>query len=69
MIWPIGPTDTYQEAQRAVDHLADHAFAVAGITIVGVEPMFVERVDGRLTWRRVLAPGGGLVCSSACCRS
>jgi hypothetical protein len=35
----------------------DHEFAVEGITIVGVGPMFVERVDRRLTWRRVLAAG------------
>ena len=40
-----------------MDHLADHEFPVRGITIVGVEPMLVERVVGRLTWRRVL--GGG----------
>lgn len=42
----MGSYDTYREAQRAVDHLADHGFAVAGITIIGVEPMLVERVDG-----------------------
>jgi hypothetical protein len=55
--WPIGSYDTYQEAQRAVDHLADNNFAVQDITIVGVEPMLVERVAARLTWGRVL--GGG----------
>jgi hypothetical protein len=55
--WPIGSYDTYREAQRAVDHLADHEFPVQGLTIVGVEPMLVERVDGRLTWRRVLGAG------------
>jgi hypothetical protein len=55
--WPIGSYDTYQEAQRAVDHLADSEFPVQGITIVGVEPMVVERVRGRLTWGRVLAAG------------
>jgi hypothetical protein len=52
--WPIASYNTYQEAQRAVDHLADSAFPVQGITIVGVEPMLVERVAGRLTWGRVL---------------
>ncbi|MEO6083608.1 MAG: general stress protein [Umezawaea sp.] len=52
--WPIASYDTYQEAQRAVDYLADSAFPVQGITIVGVEPMLVERVAGRLTWGRVL---------------
>jgi len=68
---PIGSYDTYQEAQRAVDHLADQEFPVQGITIVGIEPMVVERVDGRLTWSRVLGPArppeGGSACSSACC--
>lgn len=55
--WPIGSYDTYQEAQRAVDHLADSEFPVHDVTIVGIEPMVVERVAARLTWGRVL--GGG----------
>ncbi|MGQ0837259.1 general stress protein [Actinokineospora sp.] len=55
--WPIGSYDTYQEAQRAVDHLADSDFPVRGITIVGIDPMVVERVDARLTWGRVLGAG------------
>ena len=55
--WPIGSYDTYREAQRAVDHLADKDFPVAGVTIVGVEPMVVERVSARLTWGRVLRGG------------
>ncbi len=55
--WPIGSYDTYKEAQRAVDHLADNEFAVQDVTIVGVEPMLVERVSARLTWGRVLSAG------------
>jgi hypothetical protein len=55
--WPIGSYDTYQEAQRAVDHLADRKFPVQEVTIVGIDPMVVERVSARLTWGRVL--GGG----------
>jgi hypothetical protein len=55
--WPIGSYATYEEAQRAVDHLADNKFPVADVTIVGVEPMIVERVTGRLTWGRVLGAG------------
>ncbi len=55
--WPIGSYDTYREAQRAVDHLADHEFPVQDVTIVGVEPMVVERVAARLTWGRVLGAG------------
>lgn len=52
--WPIGSYTSYEEAQRAVDHLADNDFPVADVTIVGVEPMLVERVAGRLSWGRVL---------------
>jgi hypothetical protein len=55
--WPIGSYATYAEAQRAVDHLADNEFPVQDVTIVGVDPMVVERVTARLTWRRVLVGG------------
>ncbi|OLF17461.1 general stress protein [Actinophytocola xanthii] len=55
--WPIGSYDTYEEAQRAVDHLADSKFPVQDVTIVGVDPMVVERVAARLTWGRVLGAG------------
>jgi hypothetical protein len=53
--WPVGSYATYEEAQRAVDHLADSDFPVRDVTIVGVDLMLVERVIGRLTWGRVLA--------------
>lgn len=52
--WPIASYDSYEQAQRAVDHLADKDFPVQDVTIVGVEPMVVERVSARLTWGRVL---------------
>ncbi|HKS44012.1 MAG TPA: general stress protein [Amycolatopsis sp.] len=52
--WPIGSYSSYEEAQRAVDHLADNDFPVADVTIVGVGPMLVERVAGKLSWGRVL---------------
>jgi Heat induced stress protein YflT domain len=55
--WPIGSYDTYAEAQRAVDYLADNNFPVQHVTIVGVDPLIVERVTARLTWRRVLKGG------------
>ena len=55
--WPVGSYAKYEEAQRAVDHLADNEFPVADVTIVGVDLMLVERVIGRLTWGRVLATG------------
>ena len=55
--WPVGSYATYEEAQRAVDYLADNEFAVGDVTIVGVDLMLVERVIGRLTWGRVLFSG------------
>jgi heat induced stress protein YflT len=55
--WPIGSYDTYAEAQAAVDYLADARFPVHDVTIVGVEPLLVERVSGRLSWGRVLGTG------------
>jgi hypothetical protein len=55
--WPVGSYATYEEAQHAVDHLADNQFPVRDVTIVGVDLMLVERVIGRLTWGRVLLSG------------
>jgi hypothetical protein len=55
--WPVSSYNTYQEAQKAVDHLADNDFPVRGLTIVGIDPMLVEWIDAHLTWRRVLATG------------
>lgn len=53
----LGVFDDYAGAQRAVDHLSDHEFPVQNCMIVGTELKQVERVTGRLTWRRVLAGG------------
>ncbi|MER7115997.1 general stress protein [Saccharomonospora azurea] len=55
--WPIASYDSYAEAQRAVDHLADKDFPVQDVTIVGVDPLLVERVSARLTWGKVLLSG------------
>jgi hypothetical protein len=55
--WPVGSYDKYEEAQRAVDFLAESDFPVQEVTIVGVDLMLVERVTGRLSWSRVLAAG------------
>ncbi|GLY67017.1 general stress protein [Amycolatopsis taiwanensis] len=52
--WPIGSYESYGEAQQAVAHLAVNDFPVSDVTIVGVEPMLVERVSGKLSWGRVL---------------
>ncbi|HET6504968.1 MAG TPA: general stress protein [Amycolatopsis sp.] len=52
--WPIGSYESYEQAQKAVDYLADQDFPVSDVTIVGIEPMLVERVAGKLSWGRVL---------------
>src|SRR4051795_6028398 len=48
---------SYLEAQRAVDHLADNAFPVQLVTIVGTDLRMVERVTGRLSYPRVALAG------------
>lgn len=55
----LGVYDEYTDAQRAVDHLADHGFPVENCMIVGTDLKQVERVTGRLTTGRV-ALGGAL---------
>jgi hypothetical protein len=55
----LGVYDRYEDAQRAVDHLADQDFPVQECMIVGTDLKQVERVTGRLTTGRV-ALGGGL---------
>ena len=52
--WPIGSYESYEQAQRAVDHLASTDFPVTDVTIVGVQPMLVERIAGRMTWGKLL---------------
>lgn len=46
----IAAYETYAEAQRAVDFLADAEFAVQKVTIVGTELRLVERITGRRTY-------------------
>ena len=46
--WPVGSYATYEEAQRAVDHLADSDFPVRDVTIVGVDLMLVEGAEEQL---------------------
>ncbi|HEY4454341.1 MAG TPA: general stress protein [Pseudonocardiaceae bacterium] len=57
--WPVGSYETYEQAQRAVDFLAENNFPLPDITIVGVDLMLVERVTGKLSWRRVVSAGVG----------
>ena len=53
----IASFGTYLEAQKAVDVLADGAFAVQAVTIVGSDLRMVERVTGRLSYPRVALAG------------
>jgi len=55
--------DTYEDAQKAVDYLADHQFPVERLAIVGTDLKSIERVTGRLTWGKVLLSGtaGGVM--------
>jgi hypothetical protein len=49
---------TYQEAQAAVDKLAEsEGFPVQGTAIVGNDMKSVERVTGRLSWGRAAGAG------------
>lgn len=49
--------DTYDAAQKAVDHLADSSFPVEHCMIVGTELKQVERITGRLTYPKVAGAG------------
>ncbi len=53
----VGVYDTYDEAQKVVDFLADSKFPVQNLAIVGTELRSVERVLGRRTWGTVLLGG------------
>ncbi|MGY1639716.1 general stress protein [Geodermatophilus sp. SYSU D00703] len=53
----VGSYDSYQQAQAAVDYLADEKFAVENVTIIGSDLKQVERVTGRLSWGRAIAAG------------
>lgn len=55
----IGSYETYELAQRAVDHLSDSHFPVELVTIVGSDLRLVERVTGRLNYGRALISGAG----------
>jgi hypothetical protein len=53
----IAVYDSYADAQRAVDYLADQQFPVQQLAIVGTDLKQIERVTGRLTWGKVLLGG------------
>lgn len=54
---PVATYDTYEQAQQAVDHLADQKFPVEQLCIVGTDLRTIERVTGRKTWGSVLLQG------------
>jgi hypothetical protein len=53
----VAAYEGYEQAQRAVDFLADEKFPVENVTIVGSDLRMVERVTGRLTWGRAVGAG------------
>ena len=53
----IGVFGSYEEAQKAVDYLADAQFPVQNLAIVGTDLRSVERVLGRRTWGTVIGQG------------
>ena len=55
----IASYSTYAEAERAVDWLSDHGFAVERTAIVGTGLRSVEQVTGRMTPGRAAMIGAG----------
>jgi hypothetical protein len=53
----VGIYNSYAEAQKAVDYLADEKFPVQNLAIVGTELKSVERVLGRRSWSTVISQG------------
>jgi hypothetical protein len=53
----VGIYQTYADAQKAVDYLADERFDVQNLAIVGTDLKSVERVLGRRTWGTVIGQG------------
>ncbi len=53
----VGVYNTYDEAQKVVDFLADSRFPVENLCIVGTELRSVERVLGRRSWGTVIGQG------------
>jgi hypothetical protein len=53
----VGIYNSYAEAQKAVDFLADEKFEVQNLAIVGTDLKSVERVLGRRNWGTVVTQG------------
>ncbi|MFJ6418318.1 general stress protein [Paeniglutamicibacter sp. NPDC091659] len=53
----LGRYNSYLDAQKIVDYLADNDFPVSNITIVGNDLKSVERVTAKLSYPKVAAAG------------
>jgi hypothetical protein len=53
----VGIYNSYEDAQKAVDYLADQKFEVQNLAIVGTDLKSVERVLGRRNWGTVITQG------------
>jgi uncharacterized membrane protein len=55
----VATYDSYEDAQRAVDHLSDNGFPVEHARIVGSNLHLVEQVTGRVTTTSATLAGAG----------
>jgi uncharacterized protein YqgC (DUF456 family) len=55
----VATTDSYSEAERAVDYLSDRGFPVERVAIVGHDVKMVEQVVGRLNYGGAALRGAG----------
>ncbi|MEU2108707.1 general stress protein [Streptomyces sp. NPDC019507] len=53
----VASYSTYQEAERAVDHLSDQGFPVERVAIIGQDVRLVEQVVGRMDYGRAALHG------------
>ena len=53
----VATYDSYADAERAVDQLADQEFPVERLSVVGSDLRLVEQVTGRLTYARAAVAG------------
>jgi hypothetical protein len=53
----VGIYQSYADAQKAVDYLADQRFEVQNLAIVGTDLKSIERVLGRRNWGTVIGQG------------
>ncbi|MFD9515459.1 DnaJ C-terminal domain-containing protein [Streptomyces mirabilis] len=54
---PVATYETYQEAERAVDHISDQGFPVQRVAIIGQDVRLVEHVIGRMDYGRAALHG------------